>query len=89
MLDLVRREATCCPFLSYQVDEVDQDITWTTSGGLGTSEMAIVDDFLAAEPGTGGSSSTIANSSPTAAAYPSRCRQTRSPEPTHSQAPCP
>ena len=60
VLDLVRREAACCPFLSYEVDEVGQDITWTTSGGLGASEMAIVDEFLAAGPDTGGSSSTIA-----------------------------
>ena len=60
VLDLVRREAACCPFLSYEVDEVGQEIIWTTSGGLGASEMAIVDEFLSAEPSTGGSSSTIA-----------------------------
>ena len=36
VLDLVRREAACCPFLSYEVDlEAGRrpEIVWTTSGG--------------------------------------------------------
>ncbi len=51
LLDLVRREAACCPFLSYEVDlegSADrQEIVWTTSGGVGASEMAVLDEFLA------------------------------------------
>lgn len=47
VLDLVRREAACCPFLSYEVDEVGEELVWTTSGGVGAAEMAVLDDFLA------------------------------------------
>jgi hypothetical protein len=59
VLDLVRREAACCPFLSYEVDEQDQQILWTTSG-LGATEMAVLDEFLARPDLTADSSSTIA-----------------------------
>ena len=45
VLDLVRREAACCPFLSYEVDAEGEQIVWTTSG-LGASDMAILDEFL-------------------------------------------
>ena len=34
VLDLVRREAACCPFLSYEVDLEGDQVVWTTSGGL-------------------------------------------------------
>ena len=51
MLDLVRREAACCPFLSYEVDTESgpggEQIVWTT-GGLGASDMAVLDEFLGA-----------------------------------------
>jgi len=47
VLDLVRREAACCPFLSYEVALEDRHIVWTTSGGLGASEMAVMDEFFA------------------------------------------
>jgi len=46
VLDLVRREAACCPFLSYQVDVDDDYIVWRTSG-IGASDMAVLDEFLA------------------------------------------
>ena len=42
----MRREAACCPFLSYEVDLQDDQILWTTSGGLGASDMAVLDEFL-------------------------------------------
>jgi hypothetical protein len=44
--DLAQREAACCPFLSYDIDEEGEEIVWTTDGGLGASEMAILDEFL-------------------------------------------
>ena len=37
--DLVRREADCCPFLSYEVDLEGEEIVWTTIR-LGVSELA-------------------------------------------------
>jgi hypothetical protein len=50
LLDLVRREAARCPFLSYEVDVESSDdrpkIAWTTSGGVGASDMAMLDEFL-------------------------------------------
>ena len=49
LLDLVRREAACCPFLSYEVDlaetEDGDQIEWTTSG-VGASETALLDELL-------------------------------------------
>ena len=47
VLDLVRREAACCPFLSYEVGLDNEHIVWTTSGGLGASDMAVMDEFFA------------------------------------------
>jgi hypothetical protein len=46
-LDLARREAACCPFLSYRVEEVGDEIVWTASGGLGASQMSVLDEYLA------------------------------------------
>ena len=45
VLDLVRREAAYCPFLSYELGLDGDHIVWTTSGGLGASEMAVVDEL--------------------------------------------
>jgi hypothetical protein len=59
VLDLVRREAACCPFLSYEVDEADQQILWTTSG-LGATEMDVLDEFLVGPDFTTDSSIAIA-----------------------------
>jgi hypothetical protein len=47
VLDLARREAVCCPFLSYAVDQDGEEIVWTISGGLGASDMASLDEILA------------------------------------------
>jgi hypothetical protein len=58
VLDLVRREAACCPFLSFEVDQDGEEVVWTTSGGLGAPEMAVLDELLAG--GAGDSSSTAA-----------------------------
>jgi len=44
--DLAKREAACCPFLSHEIVEEDDEIVWTTAGGVGASEMAILDEFL-------------------------------------------
>jgi hypothetical protein len=64
VLDLVRREAACCPFLSYEVDLEGfadrQEIIWTTSGGVGASEMAALDEFLAGPAQPVGDSASIA-----------------------------
>jgi hypothetical protein len=57
VLDLVRREAACCPFLSYEVDREGEQIVWTVTGGVGVSEIALLDEFLT---GTSASDETIA-----------------------------
>ena len=49
VLDLVRREAACCPFLSYAVDLEGEQIVWTTIG-LGGSDLAVLDEFLTGSP---------------------------------------
>lgn len=41
VLDLVRREAACCPFLSYEVDLDGEQIVWLTRG-VGVSDWAIL-----------------------------------------------
>lgn len=46
VLDLVRREAACCPFLSYDVDADGEQIVWRTTG-IGAADLAILDEFLA------------------------------------------
>ncbi len=42
LLDLVRREAGCCPFLSYEVSTDGADFLWTVSG----EEVATFDALL-------------------------------------------
>jgi hypothetical protein len=44
--NLAEREAACCPFLSYEIDEEGEEIIWTIAGGLGASDMAVLDEFL-------------------------------------------
>jgi hypothetical protein len=58
--DLAKREAACCPFLSYEIDEQGEEILWTTTGGLGAAEMGIRDDFLDGPESVVGSSDAIA-----------------------------
>ena len=43
VLDLVRREAACCPFLSYDVTADADRITWTISG----ADLGVLDEILA------------------------------------------
>lgn len=45
VLDLVQREAACCPFLSYEIDHTDDEIVWTTTG-VGESDWAVLDEIL-------------------------------------------
>jgi hypothetical protein len=63
LLDLVRREAACCPFLSYEVDTRDdpggEQILWTM-GGLGASGVAVLDGFLAGPDRPGETSESLA-----------------------------
>jgi hypothetical protein len=58
--DLAKREAACCSFLTYEIDEQDDEIVWTISGGLGASEMAILGEFLDGPESITGSSDVIA-----------------------------
>jgi hypothetical protein len=58
--DLARREAACCPFLSYQIDEQGEEIVWTITGGLGVAEMGILEEFLGGPELVAGSSVAIA-----------------------------
>jgi hypothetical protein len=58
--DLAKREAACCPFLSYEIDDEGEEIVWTTSGGLGASEMAIFDEFFNGPESAAGGSDAIA-----------------------------
>ena len=55
VLDLVRREAACCPFLSYEVDLDGDHLVWQVSGGVGTSALAALDEFLAGADPVGSS----------------------------------
>ena len=59
VLDLVPREAACCPFLSYEVDLEEDQIVWVTRG-FGASDWAVMDEFLGDTAGLQASSSTIA-----------------------------
>jgi len=58
--DLAKREAACCSFLAYEIDQEGEEIVWTTSGGLGGPEMAILDEFLDGPGSVPGGSDAIA-----------------------------
>ena len=47
IVDLVRREAACCPFFAYTIDDRDTEIVWTTSTEVGPAGQAILDEFFA------------------------------------------
>lgn len=47
IVDLARREAACCPFFTYTVDDHDAEIVWTTSTDVGPPGQAILDEFYA------------------------------------------
>jgi hypothetical protein len=57
---LAKREAACCPFLSHEIDEEGEAIVWTIAGGLGASEMGILDEFLEGPTSVADSSDAIA-----------------------------
>ena len=59
--DLAKREAACCSFLAYEIDQEGEEIVWTTSGGLGAPEMAILDEFLDGPGSVPGGSDAIAH----------------------------
>jgi hypothetical protein len=58
--DLVSREAACCRFLSYEIDQEGDEIVWTTAGGLGAAEMDTLDELLDGPESLAGSSDAIA-----------------------------
>ena len=58
--DLATREAACCQFLTYEIDEQGEEIVWTTTGGLGAAEMGILDEFLNGPESVADSSDAIA-----------------------------
>jgi hypothetical protein len=45
--DLVAREAACCPFFSYFVEQRDDQIVWSTSTDAGPAAQTILDEFYA------------------------------------------
>ena len=45
VLDLVRREAACCAFLSYQVELREREVVWTTSLVAGSAPPEILDEI--------------------------------------------
>ena len=45
--DLVRREAACCPFFSYEVELRDDEIVWTTSSESSPAVDAYFDELYA------------------------------------------
>ena len=59
VLDLVPREAACCPFLSYEVDHEDDEIVWITRG-IGASDWAVLEEFLSDTTAPRASSTAIA-----------------------------
>lgn len=40
--DLTTREAACCGYLSYEINQDVEEIVWVVSGDVGTSELALV-----------------------------------------------
>jgi hypothetical protein len=58
--DLAYREAACCPFLSYEIDQEGDEIVWTTAGGLGAAEMDTLDGLFDGPESLAGRSDAIA-----------------------------
>jgi hypothetical protein len=58
--DLAKREAACCSFLAYEIDQEGEEIVWSTSRGLGAPEMAILDELLEGSGAVPGGSDAIA-----------------------------
>lgn len=47
LLDLLRREAACCPFFSFKVEDSGEEIVWTTSTDAGPAAEAMLDELFA------------------------------------------
>ncbi len=47
IVDLVAREAACCPFFSYGIEHRDGQIVWSMSSDAGPAAQAILDEFYA------------------------------------------
>jgi hypothetical protein len=45
LLDLVRREAACCPFLSYEVDLAGEHVMWRIAG-RSRADLAVLEDLV-------------------------------------------
>ena len=45
--DLVRREAACCPFFTYDISGEEDCIVWRTSADAGPAAQAMLDEFHA------------------------------------------
>jgi hypothetical protein len=58
--NLAKREAACCSFLAYEIDQEGEEIVWITSGGRGDPEMAIFDEILDGPGSVPGGSDAIA-----------------------------
>ncbi len=48
VIDLAAREAACCPFLSMDIDQHEDQIVWTLSSAGGHAAQAVLDDFCVA-----------------------------------------
>jgi hypothetical protein len=44
--DLVRREATCCPFLDYRIETVGEELRWTTTNPITGNARGTADVIL-------------------------------------------
>lgn len=47
LVDLVRREAACCPFFSFAVEDCGEELVWTTSTDAGPAAEAMLDELFA------------------------------------------
>ena len=45
--DLARREADCCPFMTYDVTTDERTVTWYTTGPSDSTVQSILDQFVA------------------------------------------
>lgn len=50
VLDLVRREARCCSYLSFEVERVGEELVWRTEG-VGASDWLVLDEVLVSAEG--------------------------------------
>ncbi len=60
--DLARREAACCPFVTYDVTSQGRHIVWKISGPSSPTVQAVLDQFYALPDRMGGVALPIARS---------------------------